>query len=723
MRNEMGALRRGVLALALSVLPTAAAATTADDLCAPTADPCVVSTAVAVTNGSTIDVRPRTLRIAAGGILDVGAGTMTLLAGTLTVDANGALRALGNATTSGGTLTATADIVTIAGTVDASGAPSGGSLTIIANNTLTASGSISARALARTAIGGSVQLTAGSATLSGPISVVGGFDSDGGDVSMDITSGLTVTANVDASGGDGGSVEILVGTAPAAGNLSIGAAAILRADATTAGGFGGSVEVTAHGDGTATGTLTINGLLSATGRLGSTEVGGGSGGCIDVEGSGDVRVEGASARLTAEGGAPDGDGGEVGVTSDLGAVILGGHAQANVQGAESSGGAVTVDSTKDSTVSGTLDVTAGDGGGGEIAVTSLSGSITVTTVGVINASSDDSGDGGAVCLEGRAGSVVVEGTLESDGSNAASGGSIDLLGGASVRISSMAVVHASGGVGGGQGGTVTLAADPGNVLIEAELAATGGNPGGTGGTISLDAVGRINVGAPLDGSGFGAGGQIGLSADAGPIDILDDLNATTVSGPGGSIEVNATKGDVHVGGVLSDTGTVAGGLVEIIGCNITVCGTASSSCPASAGVGQLNSLGPSGINRVTGRSSSVILGQMHANPGSGRNELVYDGMPAHEPLVLGQVNPAPVLVTDASLTPCAEVTPVPVICPGDCSHDGSVSVDELIKGVNIALGNADLSTCPEFDTDGSGAVEISELIAAVNAALNGCPVT
>ena len=188
-------------------------------------------------------------------------------------------------------------------------------------------------------------------------------------------------------------------------------------------------------------------------------------------------------------------------------------------------------------------------------------------------------------------------------------------------------------------------------------------------------------------------------------------------------QVNASMGDVHVGGVLSDTGTVAGGLIEIIGCNVTVCGTASSSCPASASVGQLNSLGPSGINRVTGRNSSVILGQMHANQGSGRNELVYDGMAAHEPLVLGQVNPAPVLVTDASLTPCAEVTPVPVTCPGDCNHDGSVGVDELIKGVNIALGSADLSTCPEFDTDGSGSVEISELIAAVNAALNGCPVS
>ena len=41
--------------------------------------------------------------------------------------------------------------------------------------------------------------------------------------------------------------------------------------------------------------------------------------------------------------------------------------------------------------------------------------------------------------------------------------------------------------------------------------------------------------------------------------------------------------------------------------------------------------------------------------------------------------------------------------------------------VNVALGNADYSTCPNADADRSGEVLINDLIAAVSAALSGCP--
>jgi hypothetical protein len=66
-------------------------------------------------------------------------------------------------------------------------------------------------------------------------------------------------------------------------------------------------------------------------------------------------------------------------------------------------------------------------------------------------------------------------------------------------------------------------------------------------------------------------------------------------------------------------------------------------------------------------------------------------------------------------------TPEPPACSGDCNGDGSVTVDEIIRGVNIALGNSELSTCPSFDGNGNGAVTIDELIQGVNAALTGCP--
>ena len=63
----------------------------------------------------------------------------------------------------------------------------------------------------------------------------------------------------------------------------------------------------------------------------------------------------------------------------------------------------------------------------------------------------------------------------------------------------------------------------------------------------------------------------------------------------------------------------------------------------------------------------------------------------------------------------------PASCPGDCNGDGSVAINELITGVNIALGSAPLATCAAFDTSGDGTVAINELISAVNVALAGCP--
>jgi hypothetical protein len=60
-------------------------------------------------------------------------------------------------------------------------------------------------------------------------------------------------------------------------------------------------------------------------------------------------------------------------------------------------------------------------------------------------------------------------------------------------------------------------------------------------------------------------------------------------------------------------------------------------------------------------------------------------------------------------------------CTGDCDGLGTVTVDELVKGVNIALGNSPLTECPSFDTNDDDQVTVDELVDAVNNALNGCP--
>jgi hypothetical protein len=60
-------------------------------------------------------------------------------------------------------------------------------------------------------------------------------------------------------------------------------------------------------------------------------------------------------------------------------------------------------------------------------------------------------------------------------------------------------------------------------------------------------------------------------------------------------------------------------------------------------------------------------------------------------------------------------------CVGDCDGDGSVTVVEIINGVNIALGTSPLGACMSFDSSGDGEVTIDELLSGINNALNSCP--
>jgi hypothetical protein len=95
-----------------------------------------------------------------------------------------------------------------------------------------------------------------------------------------------------------------------------------------------------------------------------------------------------------------------------------------------------------------------------------------------------------------------------------------------------------------------------------------------------------------------------------------------------------------------------------------------------------------------------------------------DAVPGLHPLVAGAVN---VSDPDGQTLPSrGDNGAIAVACTGDCDFSGQLTVDELIKGVNIALGNAPLAGCVAFDINGDGQVTIDELIAAVNVALTGC---
>lgn len=70
--------------------------------------------------------------------------------------------------------------------------------------------------------------------------------------------------------------------------------------------------------------------------------------------------------------------------------------------------------------------------------------------------------------------------------------------------------------------------------------------------------------------------------------------------------------------------------------------------------------------------------------------------------------------------PLPTPTVPPGSCVGDCNGDGAVSIAELIRAVNISLGQAPIGNCSAADRNGDGSVSIAELIAAVNSSLEGC---
>src|SRR5215470_12217546 len=66
------------------------------------------------------------------------------------------------------------------------------------------------------------------------------------------------------------------------------------------------------------------------------------------------------------------------------------------------------------------------------------------------------------------------------------------------------------------------------------------------------------------------------------------------------------------------------------------------------------------------------------------------------------------------------VAPAGAVCVGDCDGTNGVEINNLILGVNIALGTQPVSACEAF-ADARGEVHIAQLIMGVNNALTGCP--
>jgi len=82
--------------------------------------------------------------------------------------------------------------------------------------------------------------------------------------------------------------------------------------------------------------------------------------------------------------------------------------------------------------------------------------------------------------------------------------------------------------------------------------------------------------------------------------------------------------------------------------------------------------------------------------------------------------PTPTPTPTATVTETFLPTATPRPCVGDCDRGGTVSVDELVRGVNITLAKNVLDDCPSFDGDDDDLVTIDELVTGVENAISGC---
>lgn len=121
-----------------------------------------------------------------------------------------------------------------------------------------------------------------------------------------------------------------------------------------------------------------------------------------------------------------------------------------------------------------------------------------------------------------------------------------------------------------------------------------------------------------------------------------------------------------------------------------------------------------------GDSHVKILGFTAGTPGPAPATSTPSATMSPTPSLSPTVTDTPTATPSFTLTPTSTPTAA-ISCPGDCEGSGTVTVDEVLLLVNIALGALQSGTCPAGDVDGSGSITVDEILQAVGAALLGCP--
>src|SRR5262249_49334749 len=193
----------------------------------------------------------RPLTTGRGASLDVGPGTLSIHAASLTLESGAALLGRGQrGGAHGGTISivTTGDVRMLAGggdeaRVDLSAEQLPGSLDIAAGGDVLIDGMVDVHATTGNGFGGTLDVHAGGqvmVTAGATLRVSGGSGGSGGGITLAGTAATIIEGAIDTTGGDGGNVMLT-----SEGDLTLGAASTLDASAGGSYGDGGDVTMVA----------------------------------------------------------------------------------------------------------------------------------------------------------------------------------------------------------------------------------------------------------------------------------------------------------------------------------------------------------------------------------------------------------------------------------------------------------------------------------------------
>jgi hypothetical protein len=767
-------VRRLVLAALLIAAPRCAAALctaaqliAADPTC-PASGACTISQIHTVDNGCTLDFGTRNVTLS--GRLNIGSRSATIKAGNLSLSASGVIDAIGSANGARGGLViieTTGGLTTLQNSrIDASGNLSGGDIIVHAGTAISIAGRVLADFLNEGAAGGLIDLSAtGNITLLGTstVSARGGNDSDGGG-EIDLTAGGNINAQsplrVDAL--DGGFVEVR-----ANGTVTLDSA---NASGSGDAGSGGCIDLLGGAGTTVTGSLVANG---ASGSF----MTGGCGGLICLDGDAGTLTIDEDAVVSANGASPDGGGGQVSLLA-LGSVVVAGALQAigPMGGLDfgTCGGDICIESGLDTTVGNraTLDASGSDAGGAIEIIAERH--ITVDGDLDLRGREQAALGGDAALRAGNAGTgnLRLTSTIDARSAPACSvingcgqGGVTDLFG-CDVTVTNSAALIATGPDGGEHSLTARAQLRIQGLVDANRTVGTGGDgfvrfqhptshaPILTGSVIQPAPVALALTTCPTQGPTIPTCLDPCPTCGNGQIEFPEtcDLGAMPPTSCNGCSLFCQTE---NCNDGLSCTGDSC---LPAVGCRhrvTPVCTEPPTPTPTITGTRPTETSTPTPTGTRTATATPTVTATPTATATASATPVstatatasstrTSTATPTASPTPTATASPSvtPTAVdtptatatadnsatatvtatasTTASATASASATATTAACAGDCNGDGSVPVNELITGVNIALGNTGVDSCPAFDRNGDGMVSINELIAAVNAALTGC---